>query len=314
MLDHRILEARDARLETIRDHYAHRRDRRRAAHPRTTRRPTAVPPERLYLTELAWDNLLAERQKLELFAVRRGTVRRGHGARRRRPPGPRLQRRAPARRHQPVRRGRAPTSPRARPTNSGSLVAGLTVGQPQPAGPPAAGASRRRGRDDCDLARAPRGSPADTRADCGPGAGARLRDPGSRRRHRTGHPGRSHRAGPRASGPARDAERFLSEASQLAEGDYVVHVEHGIGRFDGLQTLDAGRRAARLPAPASTTATTSCSCRSRTSTCCRATAPTTPRPARPPGQRELAVAGAPASRSASPRWRATCSRSPPSAS
>ncbi len=38
----------------------------------------------------------------------------------------------------------------------------------------------------------------------------------------------------------RDAERFLTEASQLAEGDLVVHVEHGIGRFDGLQTLMLG--------------------------------------------------------------------------
>ncbi len=34
-----------------------------------------------------------------------------------------------------------------------------------------------------------------------------------------------------------DTERLIMEASQLAEGDIVVHVEHGIGRFTGLETL-----------------------------------------------------------------------------
>ena len=36
------------------------------------------------------------------------------------------------------------------------------------------------------------------------------------------------------------AENFLTEASSLTPGDHVVHVEHGIGRFDGLQTIDVG--------------------------------------------------------------------------
>lgn len=34
------------------------------------------------------------------------------------------------------------------------------------------------------------------------------------------------------------ADNFLTEASSLSPGDYVVHVDHGIGRFDGLQTID----------------------------------------------------------------------------
>ncbi|MEO1252983.1 MAG: transcription-repair coupling factor [Pseudomonadota bacterium] len=34
------------------------------------------------------------------------------------------------------------------------------------------------------------------------------------------------------------AENFLSEASSLSLGDLVVHVEHGIGRYQGLKTLD----------------------------------------------------------------------------
>ena len=36
----------------------------------------------------------------------------------------------------------------------------------------------------------------------------------------------------------RQAENFIAEASMLAPGDLVVHIEHGIGRYDGLQTLD----------------------------------------------------------------------------
>ncbi|MEQ9144849.1 MAG: transcription-repair coupling factor [Parvibaculaceae bacterium] len=34
------------------------------------------------------------------------------------------------------------------------------------------------------------------------------------------------------------ADNFLTEASSLSPGDIVVHVDHGIGRFDGLQTID----------------------------------------------------------------------------
>ncbi len=34
------------------------------------------------------------------------------------------------------------------------------------------------------------------------------------------------------------AENFLADAAALAEGDLVVHVDHGIGRYDGLVTLE----------------------------------------------------------------------------
>ncbi len=37
---------------------------------------------------------------------------------------------------------------------------------------------------------------------------------------------------------ARKGSEFIAEASQLGEGDYVVHVEHGIGKYTGLQTID----------------------------------------------------------------------------
>src|SRR5207237_6105658 len=37
---------------------------------------------------------------------------------------------------------------------------------------------------------------------------------------------------------ARRAQNFLSEASSLAPGDLVTHIEHGVGRFIDLRTLD----------------------------------------------------------------------------
>ncbi len=49
--------------------------------------------------------------------------------------------------------------------------------------------------------------------------------------------------GERLSRPARKkrrAEHFLTEASALSEGDLVVHVEHGIGRYEGLEALTVG--------------------------------------------------------------------------
>ena len=42
---------------------------------------------------------------------------------------------------------------------------------------------------------------------------------------------------PRAK--ARRAQNFLAEASSLSPGDLVTHIEHGIGRYEGLQTIDA---------------------------------------------------------------------------
>ncbi len=37
---------------------------------------------------------------------------------------------------------------------------------------------------------------------------------------------------------AKRAQNFLTEASSLTPGDLVVHVDHGIGRFEGLQAID----------------------------------------------------------------------------
>ena len=38
---------------------------------------------------------------------------------------------------------------------------------------------------------------------------------------------------------SRRAENFIAEATSLSAGDLVVHVDHGIGRFVGLQTVEA---------------------------------------------------------------------------
>jgi transcription-repair coupling factor (superfamily II helicase) len=49
--------------------------------------------------------------------------------------------------------------------------------------------------------------------------------------------------GDRLSRPTRKRKRaanFIAELSTLNPGDYVVHVDHGIGRFDGLETLVVG--------------------------------------------------------------------------
>lgn len=38
----------------------------------------------------------------------------------------------------------------------------------------------------------------------------------------------------------RRAEQFITEASEIAEGDLVVHAEYGIGRYEGLETVSDG--------------------------------------------------------------------------
>ncbi|HVT25824.1 MAG TPA: transcription-repair coupling factor [Rhizomicrobium sp.] len=42
----------------------------------------------------------------------------------------------------------------------------------------------------------------------------------------------------RSRGRQRKAQNFLAEVSSLAPGDLVTHIEHGIGRYIGLKTLD----------------------------------------------------------------------------
>ncbi|MBM3569405.1 MAG: transcription-repair coupling factor [Alphaproteobacteria bacterium] len=39
---------------------------------------------------------------------------------------------------------------------------------------------------------------------------------------------------------ARRAENFISELTTLSQGDLVVHIDHGIGRYEGLRTVEIG--------------------------------------------------------------------------
>ena len=39
---------------------------------------------------------------------------------------------------------------------------------------------------------------------------------------------------------ARRSDKFIAEVAALGEGDLVVHNDHGIGRYDGLVTLELG--------------------------------------------------------------------------
>lgn len=48
------------------------------------------------------------------------------------------------------------------------------------------------------------------------------------------------RAGTRAKTTKSKLGAFISDFRDLKAGDYVVHVDHGIGRFEALQTLDTG--------------------------------------------------------------------------
>ncbi len=44
----------------------------------------------------------------------------------------------------------------------------------------------------------------------------------------------------RARRQRKRSEAFLTELSSLEEGDYVVHIDHGIGQYDGLETVTVG--------------------------------------------------------------------------
>ena len=50
----------------------------------------------------------------------------------------------------------------------------------------------------------------------------------------------------RTSRKRRRAENYLTEATTLSPGDLVVHVEHGVGRFTGLETISAAGGTARM--------------------------------------------------------------------
>jgi hypothetical protein len=69
----------------------------------------------------------------------------------------------------------------------------------------------------------------------------------------------------------KDADAFLAELSALNPGDLVVHMDHGIGRYEGLEAIKVGdspHDCVQLTTPAATSSIS----RSRTSTSFRAMA------------------------------------------
>ena len=77
-----------------------------------------------------------------------------------------------------------------------------------------------------------------------PRARSRLRHDDARRHRRAGHPRRPPGAPARQ---ARGRPTFSADVTALAEGDLVVHIDHGIGRFRRTEDDRGGGRAARLP-------------------------------------------------------------------
>ena len=225
-LDHQADEVLAARLEMIEDHYAARR-----LVPRDGEVPyRPLPPDRLYLDQAGWDAMLAGGPLFAFspFAKPDGAVGIDGGGR----PGPVFFQAAAA---------RAPTcsiSCAARP-NAGAARAG---GSSLPPGR----AARANGSPICCASTASR-----TPAQEDDWAAIRRRPAGSVSLVTLGVErgfvadqlalvGEQDLLGERISRPPRRrkrADQFIAEATEIAEGDLVVHQEYGIGRYDGLETL-----------------------------------------------------------------------------
>jgi len=238
VLDHRVVEARDARLDVIRDHYGHRTAEANAK-PAGDEAPPykPVPPERLYLNELGWDNALADREVVMLSPFSEAPagdvlVIEAGGRRARDFSG--------ERQRSDVNLFDEVTTYIRREQADGKRV--LVAGASTASSNRLAKLMHEHGIEHTETVADWRGVEG-LAADIVVGAvlsqehGFETRDLVLMTEQdivgdRIGRPARKRRRS--------DAERFLTEASQIGEGDYVVHVDHGIGRFDGLQTLMLG--------------------------------------------------------------------------
>ena len=223
-------------------------DRRRLRGARrrpSARRTTApLPPDALYLTADEWD--AAPGRAARAAGSRPSSASRGRGvvdmgAKL----GPHLRRRAGAGQRQPVRGRRRPRPRAGRGRQAGAvrlLVGGLVRAPGRHAGRP-----RAEGRAARALLAGGQGGRPEEAAAGGAAAGRRLRDrqPGGHLRDR--HPGRpAGAAAPRAGAPPTSWPR----PPALTPGDLVVHIDHGIGRYDGPEDPGGAGRAARLPGAA----------------------------------------------------------------
>ncbi|MBV9116749.1 MAG: DEAD/DEAH box helicase, partial [Acetobacteraceae bacterium] len=224
-LDHQAEDALDARLEMIADHYAARRAPAREGE--VPYRP--LPPGRLYLDRVGWDAMLSGGPLLAFtpFARPEGVAGIDGGGR----PGP-IYVQAGAARANVFDQFRADV---ARWAEEGRRVvlAAWTRGSRELL----ANLLREHGvrdaaqeEDWASVRRKPAGSVSLVVLGLERGFVA----------ERIALVGEQDLLGERISRPPRRrkrADEFIAEATEIAEGDLVVHQEYGIGRYDGLETL-----------------------------------------------------------------------------
>ena len=231
--DYQAAEVRDTRLETIDDFYQARRELQEAeAAGGAPYKP--LPPERLYLSAADWDGLLAERAvgQLSPFAAPEG-------------PGDQLD-----------AAGRpGPDFAAARAAPEGQLFAAVareiddaqTAGKRVVVAAQTAGSLDRLGHllaEQGFSGQRPVAQMAEVEALAAGELGLAVLD--LERGFATDDlvviseqdilGERLARAGQKR----RRSENFLTEVSAIYEGDIVVHVEHGIGRYEGLNAIDVG--------------------------------------------------------------------------
>ncbi len=235
-LDHQAEEALSARLEMIADHYAARREPVRTQEGEVPYRP--APPARLYLDRRGWDRMLAGGPLLRFspFAMPEGAAGIEAGGR-------------PGRLFTEVRAAgenvfNAYAEHAASMAKRGyrPLVAAWTKGTRERLGNllrehgvaaapvedwPALGALKP-GTVGLAVMGLERGFTAPAEATGGAGFGLMVTGEQDLLGERIARPPRRRRS----------ASQFIADATGIEQGDLVVHMDHGIGRYDGLETIE----------------------------------------------------------------------------
>ncbi|MDX1710931.1 MAG: transcription-repair coupling factor [Rhodovibrionaceae bacterium] len=232
VLDHQAAEIRDTRLETIQDFYAARRDMEGAEEAGWAYKP--LPPNTLYLDSEEWSRRLQDTPggQFSPFAAPEdagGTVDAG---------GRRLRDFAEARAQGDARVYDAVETFAEAEQKAGRrvLIAGYSQGSRDRLGHLLHEHGAKKIQEVADWTEA-RTLPPDA---------VGLVTLGIERGFSTGEVtfiSEQDILGERIARPQprrRRGENFLTEVTSLGEGDFVVHVDHGIGRYDGLITLDVG--------------------------------------------------------------------------
>ncbi|HEX9836473.1 MAG TPA: transcription-repair coupling factor, partial [Alphaproteobacteria bacterium] len=239
-LDHQAEEARDARLETVADYYDARRsflEARSAKSDESAAPYRPVPPHMLYLDATEWDNRLAARAVGELSPFSAPVASEGEartvdlGGRRMEPFA------AP------------PSGAAEAPSNVFDAARDFLARQRRPGRSLAVAAYSAGSRDRLAKLLAEHGvaglTPVADWAEAAalPEAAVALVVLGIERGFST--PGLVIVAEPdilgerlsRGARRRRRAEDVIADASDLAPGDLVVHIDHGVGRYEGLETI-----------------------------------------------------------------------------